>query len=58
MKYAIYCPSCAKAGISRKLMEVDSEARGVIFPYCKGCHQNVKICLEGSDRPDRKAGIY
>ena len=45
MKIEIFCPVCAAAGIRRKLMEVESPARGVIYPYCKGCKKNVKIEL-------------
>lgn len=41
----IYCPSCAAAGIKRKLMEVDKSAVGVIYPYCKACKKNVTIKL-------------
>lgn len=44
----IFCPVCAAAGIRRKLMEVDSEATGTIYPYCKGCKKNVEIHLDGS----------
>lgn len=42
----IYCPVCAAAGIRRKLLEVDKDARGVIMPYCKGCKKNVVIDLD------------
>lgn len=45
MRQEIFCPRCAAAGIRRKLMEVDSEAKGVVWPYCKGCKKNVKIEL-------------
>ena len=48
MKIDIYCPICAAAGIKRKLMEADAEAKGVVFPYCKGCKKNVKIELQGN----------
>lgn len=41
----VYCPSCAAAGIKRKLMEVDNDAKGVIYPYCKGCKKNVAVKL-------------
>ena len=41
----IFCPVCAKAGIKRKLMEVDKNASGIIYPYCKGCKQNIRIDL-------------
>ena len=27
-------------------MEADEGARGTVYPYCKGCKQNVKIVLE------------
>lgn len=46
-KKDIYCPSCYNAGIRRKLMEVDVNARGIIYPYCKACKKNVKIELKG-----------
>lgn len=45
MRVEVFCPICAAAGIRRKLMEVDSEAKGVVWPYCKGCKKNVKIEL-------------
>ena len=45
MKIEIFCHVCAAAGIRRKLMEVESSARGIIYPYCKGCKKNVKIEL-------------
>lgn len=41
----VFCPTCAAAGIRRKLMEVDSEAKGVVYPYCKGCKKNVLVKL-------------
>lgn len=47
LKIEIFCPICAAAGIKRKLMEADSAARGVVYPYCKGCRKNVKIELKG-----------
>lgn len=45
LREEIFCPVCAAAGIRRKLMEVDSAAKGVVYPYCKGCKKNVKIEL-------------
>ena len=45
MRINIFCPVCAAAGIHRKLMEVDSRAKGVVYPYCKGCKKNVEIEL-------------
>lgn len=45
VRVEIFCPVCAAAGIRRKLMEVDSEAKGVVWPYCKGCKKNVKVEL-------------
>lgn len=45
MKDYVYCPQCAAAGIRRKLMEVDRRAKGIIYPYCKGCKKNIKIEL-------------
>lgn len=50
-KINIYCPVCASAGINhgkgRLLMQVDSEARGIIYPYCKSCKKNIRIELNG-----------
>jgi len=43
----IYCPVCAAAGIKRKLMEVDANASGTVYPYCKGCKKNVEVKLKG-----------
>ena len=47
----IYCPVCASAGINhgkgRLLMQVDSEARGFIYPYCKSCKKNIRIERNG-----------
>lgn len=45
MKYDIYCPSCAAAGIKRKLLEAEDSANGTIRPYCKGCKRNVIVKL-------------
>ncbi len=45
VKIEVFCPVCAAAGITRKLMEVESSARGTIYPYCKGCKKNIKIEL-------------
>lgn len=45
MREEIFCPICAAAGIRRKLMEVDSAAKGVVYPYCKGCKKNVRVEL-------------
>lgn len=45
MNIDVYCPVCGAAGLRRKLMEVDSHAKGVIYPYCKGCKRNVRIEL-------------
>ena len=46
LKIEIFCPRCAAVGIRRKLMEVDSMASGVIYPYCKSCKKNIKIILK------------
>lgn len=43
MKIEIFCPVCASYGIQRKLMEVDSNARGTIYPYCKKCRKNIAV---------------
>lgn len=45
LREEIFCPICAAAGIRRKLMEVDSAAKGVVYPYCKGCKKNVRVEL-------------
>lgn len=45
VRVEVFCPICAAAGIRRKLMEVDSEAKGVIWPWCKGCKKNVRVEL-------------
>nr|DAQ40509.1 MAG TPA: cysteine-rich protein [Caudoviricetes sp.] len=62
MKIDIYCPVCAAAGINhgkgRLLMQVDKDARGIIHPWCKACHKNVKIVLSGKGNPDYERGIY
>ena len=47
MRHDIYCPSCAAAGIRRKLMAVEDNVYGTIRPYCKGCKRNVVIELRG-----------
>jgi transcription elongation factor Elf1 len=42
----IYCPVCERVRNKKKLlMKADTKARGVIYPYCKLCHSNVKINL-------------
>lgn len=53
LKIEIFCPLCASAGIRRKLMEADSAAEGVVYPYCKGCKKNVKIEL----RPQKAGSV-
>lgn len=45
MVVEIFCPVCGAAGIRRKLMEVDSKAKGIIYPWCKSCKKNIKIEL-------------
>lgn len=45
LRVEVFCPICAAAGIRRKLMEVDSAAKGVVYPYCKGCKKNVRVEL-------------
>ena len=45
VRVEIFCPVCAAAGIRRKLMEADSEVKGIVWPYCKGCKKNVKVEL-------------
>ena len=57
MNISIYCPACARVNIRRKLMEVDENARGEVYPYCKACKRNVKIVLSGH-KPDIRAGNY
>ena len=51
MKIDIYCPVCAAAGINhgkgRLLMQVDSKAVCIVYPYCKACKKNIKIELKG-----------
>lgn len=47
LKIEIFCPTCAAAGIKRKLMEVDSLTKGIVYPYCKACKKNIKIELNG-----------
>lgn len=46
----VYCPICARTHVRRWLMDVDTDASGVVYPYCKGCRRNVKIVL-GSKQP-------
>ena len=50
MKIDIFCPVCAAAGIKRKLMETEDTAKGIVYPYCKGCKKNVKIELKGKNK--------
>lgn len=44
-KIDIYCPECEKRGRKKLLMKADSDARGVIYPFCKECRKEVKIEL-------------
>ena len=46
MKIEVFCPECAKRGIKKKLLEVDSNARGKIYPWCKVDKHNVEIDLD------------
>lgn len=46
MRLNIFCPECIKKGYKKKLLEVDSSANGVIYPYCKHCKKNVRIELK------------
>ena len=45
MRLEVFCPTCAAAGIKRKLMEVEDTATGRIYPYCKGCKRNITVDL-------------
>lgn len=56
MRVEVFCPICAAAGIRRKLMEADSEAKGVIWPWCKGCRRNVKVVLTGKGEVEYPGG--
>ena len=47
LRIEVFCPVCEAANIKRKLMEVDSEAVGLVYPYCKGCKKNIEIKLTG-----------
>ncbi len=52
-KIDIFCPICAKERHKKKkLLEVDPKASGVIYPYCKLCHCNVKVKLVPKSRKD------
>lgn len=51
----IFCPICERRGIKKKLLEVDSGARGIIYPFCKRCHKNVRIPLVPECHVKRKA---
>lgn len=44
-KYSVYCPVCREKGYRKKLLEVNKNARGIIYPWCKCCHKNVEIDL-------------
>lgn len=46
MKIEVFCPECAKRGAKKKLLEVDSKARGKIYPWCKVDKRNVEIDLD------------
>lgn len=46
MVVSVYCPECEKKGRKKLLMKVDENANGVIYPWCKVCHKNIKINLE------------
>lgn len=56
MRKEVFCPICERAGIKRKLLEVDSKATGIIYPWCKAHKENVRIelgkmvKLEASDK--------
>lgn len=41
----IFCPLCKQEGKMKKLLEVDKNAVGVIYPYCKSHKMNVKVKL-------------
>lgn len=47
-KIEIYCPECAKTGRRKLLMKADSDAKGIVYPYCKECRREVKIELTKS----------
>ncbi len=46
LKINIYCPVCAKRGTKKKLLEVDYNAHGKIYPWCKMDKQNVEVDLD------------
>lgn len=48
MEVKVFCPNCGAAGFKKRLIEVDSSATGVIYPYCKGCKARHKILLLGN----------
>lgn len=54
MRIEIFCPTCAEAGIKRKLMEVGGDAKGTLYPYCKGCKKNITITLNESKKVQRQ----
>lgn len=53
-KIDIFCPVCETLRHKRKkLLEVDINARGTIYPYCKLCHSNVEIELVPESQNDK-----
>ena len=48
-KIIIYCPVCLKQGRKKKLLEVDENAKGILYPYCKGHRGEVRIELPYKD---------
>lgn len=43
----IYCPDCEAAHLPKRLlMYVGTDAKGTIYPYCKGCKENKTIVLK------------
>lgn len=54
-RISIFCPVCKRKGRRKKLLEVDRNARGIIYPFCKCCHDNIRIDLSAlSAITDRK----
>lgn len=59
----VYCPICGRAGIKRKLLEVDktiasasqSEAKGKIYPWCKAHKENVEVELPVDEQQRKNA---
>ena len=48
MEVKVFCPVCGAAGFRKLVLVAEPTARGIVYPYCKGCKNSAKILLLGN----------